>query len=201
MLFASLILGILSVTDVQQHEVHVPKTHRWWSPLFVLMRSLGPGRCLIVFYGFMQCCNVTNSVVPFFPFHGCFGRCYKSGATSLVLQQQLSQFLHIFTQPSSRTFWLMALSVNSVWDQGWVCVRARVCACMCVYDQCLVHAFVHPHWLFDEGKVLVCNHSNKSLSSWESLGPIDGFQSEEIKISSQENLKGNWSLKGEGVRT
>ena len=28
MSFASLILGILSVTDVQQHEVHVPKTHR-----------------------------------------------------------------------------------------------------------------------------------------------------------------------------
>jgi hypothetical protein len=24
----SLILGVLSVTDVQQHEVHVPKTHR-----------------------------------------------------------------------------------------------------------------------------------------------------------------------------
>ena len=35
------------------------------------------------------------------------------GATSLVLQQQLSQFLHVLhTQPSSRTFWLMALSVT-----------------------------------------------------------------------------------------
>jgi len=28
MLFASLIFGILSVTDIQQHEVHVPKTRR-----------------------------------------------------------------------------------------------------------------------------------------------------------------------------
>jgi hypothetical protein len=55
MLFASLIIGILSVTD-QQHEVHVPKTHRWWSSFFDLMRSAGLGRCLIVF---------TDLVLPF----------------------------------------------------------------------------------------------------------------------------------------
>jgi hypothetical protein len=47
--------------------------------------------------------------VPFFPSQGFF-----VGATSLELQQQLSQFLHVlFAQPSSRTFWLMALSVKS----------------------------------------------------------------------------------------
>jgi len=28
LLYASLILGILGVTDVEQHEVHTPKTHR-----------------------------------------------------------------------------------------------------------------------------------------------------------------------------
>jgi len=33
---------------------------------------------------FIQCCNVTNSVVPFFPFQG-FCRCYKSGATTTVI--------------------------------------------------------------------------------------------------------------------
>jgi hypothetical protein len=70
--------------------------------------------CLIVFTGLIQCCNVTNSVVPFFPFQGFF-----VGATSLVLQHQLSQFLHVLhTQPSSRTFWLMALSVNSINSVG-----------------------------------------------------------------------------------
>jgi len=85
MLFASLIVGILIVTDDQQHEVHVPKTHRWWSPLSDLMRLAGPGRSLIVFTGYIQSCNVVNSVVPFLPFQGFFGRCYKSGATTTMI--------------------------------------------------------------------------------------------------------------------
>jgi hypothetical protein len=33
MLFASLIIGILSVTDVQQHKVHVPNKQMMISPL------------------------------------------------------------------------------------------------------------------------------------------------------------------------
>jgi len=32
------------------------------------MWSVGPGRCLIVFTDFVQCCSVTNSTVPCFPF-------------------------------------------------------------------------------------------------------------------------------------
>ena len=54
------------------------------------------------FTGVIQCCNVTKGVVPFFffPFSSFFVR-----ATILVLQQQLSKFLHVLhTQPSSRTF-------------------------------------------------------------------------------------------------
>ena len=48
--------------------------------------------------------------VPFSPFRGFF-----VGDTNLELQRQLSQYSHVlFTQPSSRTFWLMALSVNPV---------------------------------------------------------------------------------------
>ena len=67
------------------------------------MWSVGPGRCLIVFtllfvVGVLH--NVTNFVVPFSPFQGCF-----VGAISLVLHQQSPQFLHVLhTQPSSRTF-------------------------------------------------------------------------------------------------
>ena len=61
------------------------------------MRSAGPGRCLIVLTGFIQCCSVTNSVVPLFPFHACFCRCYKSGTTTTI-----SYFLHVLhAQPSS----------------------------------------------------------------------------------------------------
>jgi len=62
--FASLTLGILSVTV---HVFHVPKTHRWF-PLYDFMRSARPGRCLIGFTGFIQCCNV----VPFFVSKGNF---------------------------------------------------------------------------------------------------------------------------------
>jgi hypothetical protein len=51
-----------------------------------------PKRSATIFTGFIQCCNVTNSVVPFFPFQGFF-----VGATSLVPQHQLPQFLHVLT--------------------------------------------------------------------------------------------------------
>ena len=55
------------------------------TPLFDFMQSAGPGRCLIVFTGFIQCCNVTNSIVPFFPFQGFFCRYYKSEATTTII--------------------------------------------------------------------------------------------------------------------
>jgi hypothetical protein len=45
-------------------------------PPFDLMRSVGLGRCLIDFTGFIQCCNVTNSVVPFSPHRGFLCGCY-----------------------------------------------------------------------------------------------------------------------------
>ena len=73
------------------------------TPLFNLLRSVGPGRCLIVYwyYPVLQC---HKQRCAFFPFQDFF-----VGATSLVLLQQWSHFLHVFhTQPSSRTFWLMA---------------------------------------------------------------------------------------------
>jgi len=50
-----------------------------------------------MFTGFIQCCI---SLCPF-----TLSRVSFVGATSLELQQQLSQFVHVlFTQPSSRTF-------------------------------------------------------------------------------------------------
>ena len=113
-IFASLILGIPSETV---YVFMCPK-HTWWFSLFDVMRSVvSPGRSLIVFTGFVLCCNVTNNVVPFSPFlaeghphcnhcnhfppfQGFFCRCYM--CASLVLQQQLSQFLHVLpTQPCS----------------------------------------------------------------------------------------------------
>ena len=45
---------------------------------FDLMRSVGPGRCLIDFTDFIKCCNVANSIMPFFLSKGLF-----VGATSL----------------------------------------------------------------------------------------------------------------------
>ena len=54
-------------------------------PLFEIMRSAGPGRCLIFFAGFIKWCNVINSVVPFSPFQGFFCRYYKSGATTTII--------------------------------------------------------------------------------------------------------------------
>ena len=64
---------------------------------------------------FIHCCNGVNSVVPFFPFQVFFCRCYKL----LVLPQQLLHCFTCFTQPSSRTFWLMAYSVNS-WLKAFI---------------------------------------------------------------------------------
>jgi hypothetical protein len=66
MIFASLILGILSVT------VHV-----LYVPLFDQMRSVGPGRCLIVYwyYSVLQCHRCA-----FFPFPGFF-----IGATTTII--------------------------------------------------------------------------------------------------------------------
>jgi hypothetical protein len=64
------------------------------------MRSAGPGRCLIALIGFIQCCKVTNSVVPFPLFQGFF-----VGATSLVLQQQ-STIIILF-----KTFYIRSLAV------------------------------------------------------------------------------------------
>ena len=82
-----------------------------------------PLRRSIGFTGFIQCCNVTNSIVPFSPFQGFF-----VGATSLVLQQRLSQLLHVLhMQPSSRTFWLMVLSVNSINSVHLLCSRKAEC--------------------------------------------------------------------------
>ena len=62
MIFASLILGILSVT------VHV-----LYVPLFDQMRSVGPGRCLIVYwyYSVLQCIWHKQRCA-FFPFPGVF---------------------------------------------------------------------------------------------------------------------------------
>ena len=55
--------------------------HWLWAPA-PGTRSIGPGlEHSIAFTGFIQCCNVTNSVVPFSLPKGSF-----VGATSLVLQ-------------------------------------------------------------------------------------------------------------------
>ena len=62
-IFASLILGILSVTGVFMCPKHTEDDPRAVSR---------PGRYLIVFTGFIKCCNVTNSVVPFSLFQGVF---------------------------------------------------------------------------------------------------------------------------------
>jgi hypothetical protein len=82
MLFATLILGILSVT-VQ--VFYVPNTHRWF-PLVNSLRSVNPSRCLIVywFYSVLHC--------SFFP----FPRIFFVGAASLMLQRQLWQFFMFF---------------------------------------------------------------------------------------------------------
>jgi hypothetical protein len=84
---------------------HVPKTHRWF-PLFNLMRSAGPGRCLIVFTGIIQCFNhdVINNVVLFSLSRNFLLQvwCYNNNYPTF----------YTFYFPSSRTFWLMALSVT-----------------------------------------------------------------------------------------
>ena len=74
-----------------------------------------------LFTDFFQCCNVTNSVVPFSPFQGFFCRCYKSG----VLPQQLSQFLLVLrTGPSSRTFLINGLILWEHWTSDSIEHRA-----------------------------------------------------------------------------
>ena len=105
--YLPLILGVLGVTDVFMGPKH--------TLLFDLMQSVDPGRCLIVFTDYyIHCCKVTNNVVPYFPIQGFFG-----GATSLVFRQQFSQFTHVLhVQLCSHTFWLMALSVDSVNSVG-----------------------------------------------------------------------------------
>ena len=98
-------------------------------PFFNFMRSAGPGRCLIVFTGFI---HATMSQTALCLFH--LSKGYFVGATTRIItilhalhrmtvhwQSGLSTPLMLstldadygFTQPSSRTFWLMALSVNS----------------------------------------------------------------------------------------
>jgi hypothetical protein len=62
------------------------------SPSLYLLRSFGPGKCSIVLL------ILFSAAMCFFPFQGCF-----VGATSLVIQQQLSPHV-LHTQPSSRTF-------------------------------------------------------------------------------------------------
>ena len=67
------------------------------------------------FYSVLKC---HKQRCAFFPFPRFF-----LGAISLVLQQQLSPILHVlYTQPSSHTFWLMALSVNPVNPEGPPCI-------------------------------------------------------------------------------
>jgi len=83
MLFVSLILGILSVTDVQQHKFMCPKHTDDDTSSSDFPQSAGPGRCTFVVTGFIQCCKVINNVVPFPQILGCV---FFKGATSLVLQ-------------------------------------------------------------------------------------------------------------------
>ena len=81
-------LDILSVTV---HVLMCPKHTDDDSPLFDLMRSVGPGRCLNFFTGFIQCSH--KQLCAFFSLFDVFCRCYKS----VVLQQTLltlQQWLH-----------------------------------------------------------------------------------------------------------
>jgi hypothetical protein len=91
---------------------YVPQTHRWWFPLFDLMRSVGPGRCLIVFNWFYQlCCNIANSVVPFFPFQGFFCRCYKCGATTTIIT--IFILFYICSLAVARFYWWFICKTTS----------------------------------------------------------------------------------------
>ena len=69
----------------QIHVFYVPKTH-WRFPLFNLLRSVGPGRCLIVnwFYSVLQCHKQRYTL---FPFQGFLvgATSYKSGATTKII--------------------------------------------------------------------------------------------------------------------
>ena len=71
------------------------------------MRSVvGPGKSLIVFTGFVLCCNVTNNVVLFSPFQGFFVGatsvpvwCYNNNVTLpyLTLPYLTTTIITIFT--------------------------------------------------------------------------------------------------------
>ena len=119
-IFASLIIDILSVTV---HVFNVPTTHFpfWLNAVGWSWKMLD---CFYWFYSVLQChCAL-------FPFPRVF-----VGA-SLVLQQQLYNLymFYIYT-PSSCTFWLMALSVNSV-SPG---VEGNDC------KSSWIDSFQHPH--------------------------------------------------------
>jgi len=107
-IFAALFqLTLHSFLNACRHTNWVAATIIWWTGSCTFLRSVGPGRHLIVywFYSVLQCAGCLFSLSK-----GLF-----VVATSLVLRKQISQWLHILhTQPSSRTFWLMAYSVNSV---------------------------------------------------------------------------------------
>jgi len=100
MSFASLILGILSVTDpclLRVQNKMIPLSLIYCGRLVLADAWL----CTDI----IQCCSVTSKqLCAFFPFPG-----FLVGATSLALQLQYLNFytLYIHTQPSSRTFWLM----------------------------------------------------------------------------------------------
>jgi len=56
--------------------------------------------CLLILFS----AAMSNSIVPFSPFHGFFCRSYKSGATTTII----TIFTCLIMQPSSHTFLLMA---------------------------------------------------------------------------------------------
>jgi phage terminase large subunit-like protein len=74
----------------------------------------------LFFVGAPEACIYSNVTLPYLSpcSQGSFRRCYKS----VVLQQTLLTFFTVhnhcnhtvYTQPTSRTFWLMAVSVTSV---------------------------------------------------------------------------------------
>jgi len=93
MLFASLIVGILSVTV---HVFYVPRFTDD-SPSLIYCGWL----VLADAWLFTDLYSVLQTMLCLFS----LSRGFFVGATSLALQQQLSQFLHVLhTQPSSRTF-------------------------------------------------------------------------------------------------
>ena len=93
---------------------YMPKTHRWF-PLFNLMRSVGPGRCLIVswFYLVLQC-HKQAALCLFSLSKGFF-----VGAISLVLQQHLSHVTFAAQQSHVLTGGLTCKSCKSI-KEPWI---------------------------------------------------------------------------------